>query len=362
MSQPRFRPAYRADACWSHLGSGPSRRDRPKLARAGKPRQYAASLRPRLPVSDATPHPLAAFRAVPGPPDPRASTLLRPAAGPLAEGETVIVGLPYDGGVPTRPGARFGPRAIRDALAAFGTYDGEREVPPATDLGDLALPTMNGREAHARIEAAARQVFVAGARPIFLGGDHGCTGSVIRGLAAARPGLKLGVITIDAHLDVREYADDASLSSGTPFRRALESGIVDGASVSMIGIRRFANARYYLDWAREQGIHLITLDEVWSKGAVSSAKAALYAATRDADALYLSVDLDAADAAFAPGVSASGIGGLTAREMIELVSTIASHPRLVAADVMELSPPYDHDARTARLAARLVLELLAGRA
>ena len=312
-------------------------------------------------MSDATPDPLAAFRAAPAPPDPRASTLLRPTSGPLAAGETVILGLPYDGGVPTRPGARFGPKAIRDALAAFGAYDGERDVAPATDLGDLALPTMNGREAHARIEGAAREVFAAGARPIFLGGDHGCTGSVIRGLAAARPDVRLGVINIDAHLDVREYADDASLSSGTPFRRAIESGIVDGARVSMIGIRRFANSRHYLDWARGQRIHLITLDELAAKGAVQSAKAALYAATRDADALYLSIDMDAADAAFAPGVSASGIGGLTAREMIDLVATIASHPLLIGADVMELSPPYDHDARTARLAARLVLELLAGR-
>src|SRR3954452_22602481 len=98
---------------------------------------------------------------------------------------------------------------------------------------------MNGREAHARIERAAREVFAAGARPLFLGGDHGCTGSVIRGLAAARPGLRLGLIRMDAHLDVREYGDDASLPSGTPFRRAIESGIVDGERVAMVGIRRF---------------------------------------------------------------------------------------------------------------------------
>ncbi|HSU12647.1 agmatinase family protein [Longimicrobium sp.] len=311
-------------------------------------------------MSDATPDPLAAFRAVPAPPDPRASTLLRP-PHPPEEGETVVLGLPYDGGIPTRPGARFGPKAIREALAAFGTYDGDREVANASDWGDLPLPTMNGAEAHARIEAAAHEVFAAGARAIFLGGDHGCTGSVIRGLAAARPGLRLGVISIDAHLDVREYADDASLSSGTPFRRALESGIVEGGRVAMIGIRRFANSRYYLDWAREREITLITLDELAVKGAVNAAKAALYAATRDADALYLSIDMDAADAAFAPGVSATGIGGLTAREMIDIVTTIASHPKLIGADVMELSPPYDHDARTAKLAARLVLELLAGR-
>ncbi len=313
-------------------------------------------------MSDATPDPLAGLRALPAPPDPRASSLLRPSTSRPGEGETVIVGLPYDGGIPTRPGARFGPKAIRDALAAFGAYDGERDLAAVADLGDVALPPMNGAGAHARIEQAAREVFAARARPIFLGGDHGCTGSVIRGLAAARPGLKLALITIDAHLDVREYADEASLSSGTPFRRALETEVLEGPRVAMVGIRRFANSRYYLDWAREQGIHLLTADEVAASGAVRAAKSALDAAARDADALYLSIDIDAADAAFAPGVSATGVGGLTTREMIDVVSTIATHPKLIGADLMELSPPYDHDARTAKLAARLLLELLAGRA
>lgn len=311
-------------------------------------------------MSHATPDPLHGLRAPVAPPDPRASTLLRPPAGPLREGETVIVGLPYDGGIPTRPGARFGPRAIREALAAFGTWDEERDAVSATDLGDLGLPTTDGREAHRRIEEAARTVFAAGARPIFLGGDHGCTGSVIRGLAAAHPGLKLGLVTLDAHLDVREYADESSLSSGTPFRRALETGILTGERVAMVGIRPFANSRYYLDWAGAQRIHLVPVDDL-SRGAAAMAGEALDA-IGDVDALYLSIDLDAIDAAYAPGVSATGIGGLTAREAIGLVAALAGHPRLIGADLMELSPPYDHDARTAKLAARLLLELLAGRA
>jgi len=270
------------------------------------------------------------------------------------------MGLPYDGGA-RRAGASLGPRATREALAAFGTFDGIREVDPVADLGDVALPLMDGAGAHARMEQAARDLFASGARPVFLGGDHGCTGSVIRGLAAARPGLRLGVISIDAHLDVREYPDQASLSSGTPFRRALESGIVEGSRVAMVGIRRFANSRYYLDWAQAQGVKLIAAEQVAKQGAAATAAAALYAATRDADALYLSIDLDAADGAFAPGVSAPGIGGLTAREMIELVQAVAGHPQLLAADIMELAPPLDQDTRTARLAARLLLELLAAR-
>jgi formiminoglutamase len=313
-------------------------------------------------VTNATPDLLAGLRPVPDPRDPRAPTLLRRwSEGEPLDGRTVLLGLPYDGGIPSRPGARFGPGAIREALASFGTFSGEREVAPVADLGDVALPTMNGAAAHARIRQAAANVFAAGARPVFLGGDHGVTGSLLRGLADAKPSLRLALVTVDAHLDVREYDDHASLSSGTPFRRALETGILSGERVAMIGIRRFANSRYYLDWACDQGIRLSTVEDVQERGAATVAREALDAVAADADAVYLSVDIDAADAAFAPGVSASAVGGLTSREMIDVVRTVAAHPRLLAADIMEVSPPFDDQARTARLAARLLMEVLAAR-
>ena len=298
-------------------------------------------------------------RAITDPRDPRASELLRPWDGQESlGGEWALLGAPYDGGIPSRPGARFGPRALREALASFGSWEGGRELPSVVDLGDLSLPTMNGAVAHRRVEQAAQTLFGSGANPLFLGGDHGLTGSILRGLAAARPELRLALITIDAHLDVREYADDASLSSGTPFRRALETPVLEGPRVAMIGIRRFANSRYYLDWAGDQGIHLFLSDEVAERGAAEVAKQAVEAVLHDAEALYLSMDLDAADAAAAPGVSAPGVGGLTSREMITLVGAVGRRAPLIGADLMELSPPYDQDARTAKLGARLLLELL----
>jgi formimidoylglutamase len=269
-----------------------------------------------------------------------------------------VLGLPYDGGILSRPGARFGPRAIREALARFGTFDGEREAAPVVDLGDLDLPSMNGDDAHCRIRQAAERLFAEGARALVLGGDHGCTGSVLHGLALARPELRLALVTVDAHLDVREYEDEAHLSSGTPFRRALETPILDGARVAMIGLRAFANSRHYLDWARQRGIHLSCVEEVAERGAPAVARSALEAVMQEADALYLSVDLDAADASVAPGVSAPGVGGLSAREMIQLVRTVAADPRLLGADVMELSPPHDEGGRTAKLGARVVLEMM----
>jgi formimidoylglutamase len=313
-------------------------------------------------LTEPNPHPLHGLAPAPDPRDPRAPTLLRPWTADGGDaglaGRTAVLGLPYDGGIPSRPGARFGPRAIRDALAAFGTCDGARDLAPVADLGDVALPSMNGGDAHARIEEAARRVFSLGARPVFLGGDHGITGSLLRGLASARPGLKLALVTVDAHLDVREYPDEASLSSGTPFRRALETGILAGDRVAMIGLRPFANSRFYLDWARAQGVHLYSVDDVAERGPAAVVADALARAAADADAVYLSVDVDAADAAYAPGVSAAGIGGLSAREMIGIVSAVAADGRLAGADLMEVSPPYDVDARTAKLAARLLLELI----
>jgi formiminoglutamase len=330
---------------------------------SGTGRDPLGSATPRTEPVQPTAVSLSDLRVRADPRDPRAPGLLRPpAAGEPRQGQQLLLGLPYDGGIPSRPGARFGPRALREALAAFGTFDGERELGEGealVDLGDLALPSMNAATAHGRIEEAAQQVFAAGARAVFVGGDHGITGSLIRGLAAARPELRLALITVDAHLDVREYEDEASLSSGTPFRRALETPILTGGRTAMLGLRRFANSHYYLDWARDQGIHLFTVEDIAERGAAAVAGDALARMAADADALYVSIDLDAADAAVAPGVSAAGIGGLSARELIELVRTLAAHPRLLAVDLMELSPPYDPDGRTAKLAARLLLEVLA---
>jgi len=220
---------------------------------------------------------------------------------------------------------------------------------------------MNGAMAHVHIEEAARNLVGAGARPLFIGGDHGITGSLLRGLAAARPGLRLALVTLDAHLDVREYDDAASLSSGTPFRRALESGILTGSRTAMIGLRPLANSRYYFTWAREQGIHLYTVEDIAERGAVAVTRDALARVSAQADAVYLSVDIDAADAAVAPGVSAVGVGGLSAREMIDVVRTVSADPKLIGADLMELSPPHDENGRTARLTARLLLEVLSAR-
>ena len=168
------------------------------------------------------------------PRDPRASTLLVPSTS-FDAGDFVLLGLPFDASIPTRGGAKHGPQAFRDALPSLTTFGHGIDLTARVvrDLGDLDLPPDSIRDAHERVQSAARDLFAAGATPFFVGGDNGLTGAILRGLADARPNLKLGLVVIDSHYDVREYDDEDSLSSGTPYRRALETGICHGSRTTL---------------------------------------------------------------------------------------------------------------------------------
>ncbi len=293
--------------------------------------------------------------------DPRASSLLQ-VGSTAAKGNMVLLGLPFDSSIPGRPGARLGPKAFRESLGSMTTFGSDIELAGAQciDLGDLALPSTSVAEAHAIVEEASRQIFTADAMPFFIGGDNGLTGAIIRGLAAARPQLKLGLIVIDSHYDVREYSDENHLSSGTPYRRALETAICAGERTVIVGTRDFANSSYYDAWIREQGIHTIPVDRFDEISALKLADEALEKASAGSDAIFLSIDIDAVTSGEAPGSSAAAPGGLRSREAIALVRRIASSPLLIAADLSELSPPWDVQNMTAKLAGRLFLEVFAG--
>ena len=294
----------------------------------------------------------------PDPRDPRAASLLV-GASDFAPGDFVLVGLPFDTSIPTRRGARHGPSAFREALPTLTTFGGGIELAGRVcrDLGDLELPGDDLRLSHQRVEQKSREVFAGGAVPFFIGGDNGLTGAIIRGLAAARPDLKLGLVVIDSHYDVREYESEDSLSSGTPYRRALETPICDGSRTFILGTRDFANSSYYDKWVREQGITTIgveAFDMTPAQTIAADVRARLEAVS---DAIFLSIDIDAAEL---PGSSAAAPGTLTSREMIAIVREVARSPLLVGCDVSELSPPHDPESMTAKLCARLFLEVLSG--
>jgi formimidoylglutamase len=301
-------------------------------------------------------------KKLPDPRDPRASSLLTAADAP-AKAAMVLLGLPFDSSIPSRAGAKMGPRAFREALPSLTTFgagvDLSRER--CLDLGDLDLPSTSVRAAHERVQQASEEIFKAGAFPFFIGGDNGLTGALIRGLAAARPDIKLGICVIDAHYDVREYDDEDSLSSGTPYRRALETPICDGSRLWIVGTRSFANSSYYHAWIRERGVQTIPVDDFDRRPAAEIAAEIVADLDRTSDAIFLSIDIDAVTAGEAPGSSAAAPGGLRSREVIAIVRAVAASPRLIGADLSELSPPWDVQGTTAKLAARLFLEIFAGR-
>jgi formimidoylglutamase len=257
----------------------------------------------------------------------------------------------------------MGPRAFRDALPSLTTFGRDVELEPASciDLGDLDLPSTSVQRAHQRVEEASREIFTIGAFPFFIGGDNGLTGALIRGLAAARPGLRLGLCVIDAHYDVREYDDEESLSSGTPYRRALETGICEGSRLTIVGTRDFANSAHYDRYVRTMSVTTVPVDEFDRRGAREIAAEVRQRLEETSDALFLSIDIDAVTSGEAPGSSAAAPGGLRSREAIAFVREFALSAKLIGADLSELSPPWDVQAMTAKLAARLFLEILAGR-
>ena len=288
------------------------------------------------------------------PRDPRASTLLVPSTS-FDRGDFVLLGLPFDASIPTRGGAKMGPQAFREALPSLTTFGNGTELSGriVKDLGDLDLPPDSIRIAHERVQSAARDIFAADARPFFVGGDNGLTGAILRGLAEARPNLKLGLVVIDSHYDVREYDDEDSLSSGTPYRRALETQICHGSRTFILGTREFANSSYYDRWIHAQGITTIPVEAFDVSPAHTIAASVLSRLALSSDALFLSIDIDACEL---PGSSAAAPGTLSSREMIALVRAFASSSSFIGADLSELSPPWDVSGMTAKLAARLFVE------
>ena len=298
-------------------------------------------------------------RKSPDPRDPRASSLLVPADA-CGRGDFVLLGLPFDSSIPSRPGAKLGPKALRDALPTLTTFGHGVELAGRVcrDLGDLDLPPTSVRRAHERVQSASREIFANGATPFFIGGDNGLTGAIIRGLAEARPELRLGLVVIDSHYDVREYDDDDSLSSGTPYRRALETPICDGSRTFILGTRDFANSSYYDRYVKERGITTVDVSQFDATPAAQIARQVRERLETTSDAIFLSIDIDSVEL---PGSSAAAPGTLTSREAIAVVREVASSPLLIGTDLSELSPPYDVSGMTAKLAARLFLEILATR-
>ena len=287
------------------------------------------------------------------------STFMRLPVVETAAGQDVaLIGVPFDGGTTNRAGARHGPREIRNQSSLMRRYNHATQISPydvlqVADLGDCPVNPIDLRDALRRIEGFFAEVVAAGAVPLTAGGDHLITSPILRAVGKAAP---VGLIHFDAHSDTNDtYFGDNPYTHGSPFRRAIEDGVLDPRRMVQIGLR---GSLYTADdhaWARAQGIRQIYVEEFVSRGVDAVMDEALEIA--GSGPTYVSFDIDSIDPSMAVGTGTPEIGGFTTREAQFMLRRLGS-VRIVGADVVEVAPAYDQSEITAIAAAHIACDLL----
>jgi len=281
-----------------------------------------------------------------------------PRTDQVEQADISVVGVPFDSGVSYRPGARFGGNAIREASRLLRPYNPAQDAAPfalaqVADAGDIAVNPFDIREAVATVEAAADELLAGGGRLMTLGGDHTIALPLLRSVAKRHGPVAL--LHFDAHLDTWDTYFGAEYTHGTPFRRAVEEGLLDTEALSHVGIRGPLPAREDLDEDARMGFGIVTSADVMRRGVDEVAQQ--LRERIGARPLYVSVDIDVLDPAHAPGTGTPEAGGLTSRELLELLRGLAGC-NLVSADLVEVAPAYDHAEITAIAASHTAYELV----
>ena len=279
--------------------------------------------------------------------------------------DVAIVGAPYDNSTTTRPGARFGPRALRSQAYEPGTYHidlgieifDELEV---IDFGDAHCPHGQTERSLANIKARVAEVASRGIVPITIGGDHSITWPAAPAVAEAKGFGNLGLVHFDAHADTAEIIDGNLASHGTPMRRLIESGAVPGTHFVQVGLRGYWPPKDVFDWMRAQGMRWHTMDEIWQRGFKAVMDDAVNEALDAAEHLYISIDVDSLDPAFAPGTGTPEPGGILSSDLLRMVRRLCLEHSVVGIDIVEVAPAYDVSDLTVNVAHRLAFECLAG--
>ena len=280
--------------------------------------------------------------------------------------DVAIVGAPFDEGTSSRPGARFGPRAIRMSPRAYEAnwaWSIQLDVEPyarikAVDAGDAPIAPTRFERALRVIHEKVFRVASAGVIPIVLGGDHSITYPSAAAVARHVWPRKLGVVHFDAHADTGADQWGNLYAHGEPMRRLIEEGWVAGSNFVQVGLRGYWPAEDTFAWMREQGFRWHTMVEIEERGAEAVVADAIAEALDGPEVVYLSVDIDVVDPGMAPGTGTPEPGGILAREMLRAVRQIVGSVDLVGMDVVEVSPPYDLSEVTAMLAHRCVVEAI----
>ena len=270
--------------------------------------------------------------------------------------DVALVGVPLDLGVTNRPGARFGPRAVR-GVERIGPYHHVHRFLPlaavkAGDVGDVPFRSRYSLDDSIEdIETLFTKIAAAGVAPLAVGGDHSISYPILKALGAKRP---VGLVHIDAHCDTGGPFEGAKFHHGGPFRQAVLTGVLDPARTIQIGIR--GGAEYLWEFSYVSGITVIHAEEFVRLGTAKTLKKVREIV--GSGPTYISFDVDSLDPAFAPGTGTPEAGGLSTREAMELVRGCAGL-NIIGGDVVEVAPQYDATTNTAQAAAQMLFEILA---
>ena len=269
--------------------------------------------------------------------------------------QVAMIGVPMDLGVTNRPGSRFGPRALR-AIERIGPYNHVLDCAPlhdlrVADIGDVPFRSRYRLEmSHEDIERRIGQIVAAGVVPLSVGGDHSISHPILRAVGRDRP---VGMIHIDAHCDTGGAYDLTKFHHGGPFRNAVLDGVLDPARTIQIGIR--GSAEYLWEFTYESGMTVVHAEEITGLGIPAVIEKARKIVGNGPT--YLSFDIDSLDPAFAPGTGTPEVGGLTTREVLEILRGLKGL-NLVGGDVVEVAPQYDSTTNTAHAGAQVLFEIL----
>ncbi len=287
------------------------------------------------------------------------ATMMRLPAQETAQGlDVAFIGVPFDLGTSNRPGARLAPRQIRDESRMLRPYNMATRAAPfdslqIADIGDVPINPFNMMQSIDIIEKFYDDVLANDCVPMTLGGDHTIALPILRALAKKHG--PVGMIHVDAHADINDHMFGEKIAHGTPFRRAVEEGLLDPQRVVQIGLRGTGYEAEDFDWPREQGFRVVPAEECWHKSLTP-----LMEEVREkigGGPVYISFDIDGIDPAYAPGTGTVEIAGLTVPQALEVIRG-AKGLDVVGGDIVEISPAYDTTGNTALLGANLLYEML----
>lgn len=276
------------------------------------------------------------------------------------DADVAILGAPFDGGTQFRPGARFGPRAVREASTLFsfghaGAYDHEDDVTylgsdvQIVDMGDADIVHTDTETSHANIETGVRAALAAGALPVLIGGDHSVNIPAIRAFDDQGP---FHILQIDAHLDFVDERHGVRHGHGNPMRRAAEKPYVTG--LTQLGIRNVSStAKEGYEAARDMGSDILSVRQVRALG-----RDAILERIPAGERLYITIDIDGFCPSIAPGTGTPSHGGFLYYEVLEILQGVAKRNEIIGLDLVEVAPDYDPTGSTAILAAQLLLNTL----